>query len=156
MKFIHRLTEIWGERERKSCVITDIGSSDFCVTREAGIQPRRGRKSSGRKRVGSCWCARNDRQFRGPERRVCTKRERYREIAGKTARCRVARYLGGEQWNGIGRFETSGGHVFRFPPRGLLLCGGPAAAAVAAAATAASPVSPVSEESCRVYREHRA
>lgn len=31
-----------------------------------------------------------------------------------------------EQKNGIGRFESSARHVFRFPPRGLLLCGGPA------------------------------
>lgn len=31
-----------------------------------------------------------------------------------------------EQKNAIGRFESSARHVFRFPPRGLLLCGGPA------------------------------
>lgn len=31
-----------------------------------------------------------------------------------------------KQKNVIGRFESSARHVFRFPPRGLLLCGGPA------------------------------
>lgn len=30
-----------------------------------------------------------------------------------------------ERKNRIGCFERSGRHVFRFPPSGLLLCGGP-------------------------------